>query len=53
MVEELKNALRVNIAPIIFLVIAGALCFVLEPDVRKDPILLIIGAALTRVKRTE
>ena len=40
-----------SVGPLIFLVLAGAACFVLlPPDQRKEAAYLVIGAAITRVK---
>jgi len=51
--EIIVEIFKVNTGPFLFILVAGCLCFLLPPDVRKDPLLLIIGAALTRVKRTD
>ena len=47
----MKELLKANIVPIVFLLIAGGLCMLLPAADQKDPLLLVIGAALTRVKR--
>lgn len=39
-----------SVGPLIFLVAAGAACFLLPPDSRKEAVYLVIGAAITRVK---
>jgi len=38
------------IGPLIFLLVAGAACFIIPPDSRKEAVYLVIGAAITRVK---
>jgi len=38
------------IGPIVFLIAAGGLCFMLEPDARAKVLPMVIGAALTRVR---
>lgn len=47
------DILSKNIGPIMFLLLAGGACMLLPMEARKDPLLLVIGAALTRVKRTD
>lgn len=39
------------IGPLLFILIAGGLCFLLPADNVSEGIFLVIGAALTRVKR--
>lgn len=53
MKEIIMDILKANIGPLLFILVAVAACFILPPDARKDPLLLVIGAALTRVKRTD
>jgi len=38
------------IGPIIFLLAAGSLCFMLESEARSKVLPMVIGAALTRVR---
>ena len=51
----MKNAiieiLKANAGPLVFIVIAGGLCWLLPIESRTEAIYLVIGAALTRVKR--
>jgi len=49
----LADILKANLGPVIFIGIAGALCTLLPTDKAVEAIYLIIGAALTRVKRTD
>jgi len=39
------------IGPLLFIIIAGGLCFLLPDDNVSEGIFLVIGAALTRVRR--
>jgi len=47
----IQDILKANIGPLVFLLIAGGLCMLLPMDKRAEAIYLVIGAALTRVKR--
>ena len=47
MIEILKD----NIAPFAFLMVAGLMCLMLPDAKSTEAIYLVIGAALTRVKR--
>jgi hypothetical protein len=53
--EEIVNTLKANFGPLVFLVVAGLLCMLLPIDSpeRSTTLTLVIGAALTRVKRTD
>ena len=49
--ETFLEIIKGNLGPVVFLLIAGGLCFLLPADGRNEAVFLIIGAALTRVKR--
>lgn len=51
--EIIPDILKKNAGPLTFLVVAGLLCLALPLDARVEAIYLVIGAALTRVKRTD
>ena len=51
MKEELVDFITANLGPFLFLIVAGALCLLLPVEKRAEAIYLVIGAALTRVKR--
>jgi len=51
MKEMLKELVSVNAAPLAFLIVAGSLCLFLPEGKQAEAIYLVIGAALTRVKR--
>ena len=53
MKKALTDIIKANFGPLIFLLIAGGLCSLLEPAKATEAIYLVIGAALTRVKRTD
>lgn len=53
MKEILPEILKRNLGPFLFLAIAGALCLTLPTEARIEAVYLVIGAALTRVKRTD
>ena len=53
MKEVLINFIQTNAGPLLFLIIAGLLCLLLPTDKSVEAIYLVIGAALTRVKRTD
>lgn len=46
----LKEVLKANLSPFLFLIIAGVMCFLLPAEARNEAVYLVIGAALTRVK---
>jgi len=51
MKEAFTEIISANLGPLIFVVIAGVLCYTLiSPDSRGETAGIIIGAALTRVK---
>jgi len=49
----LLDILKSNIGPVVFLLIAGGLCMLLPIEKRAEATFLVIGAALTRIKRTD
>ena len=49
----MKEFIKANLGPVVFLLIAGGLCMALPLDKRVEGIYLVVGAALTRVKRTD
>ena len=49
----LMELVKANLGPVLFLMIAGGLCMVLPMDKRVEGIYLVVGAALTRIKRTD
>ena len=49
----LMSILKENGGPIIFLSIAGLLCLILPEAKLTEAVYMVIGAALTRVKRTD
>ena len=51
MKEELAELAKGNLGPLVFIIIAGLLCLVLPAESRNEAVFLVIGAALTRVKR--
>lgn len=53
MKNVLTDLLKTNAGPLIFLIISGALCLALPAEAKVEAIYLVIGAALTRVKRTD
>lgn len=53
MKEIIPEILKRNTGPFLFLLIAGLLCLTLPEDARVEAVYLVIGAALTRVKRTD
>lgn len=53
MKEILASFIKVNAGPLAFLLIAWGLCSLLPQEEAKAAIYLVIGAALTRVKRTD
>ena len=48
-----KGLIKANAGPLAFLTIAGLMCLLLPQDKVVEAVYLIIGAALTRVKRTD
>jgi len=51
MKEAFTEIISANLGPLIFVVIAGVLCYTLIPvEARSETAGIIIGAALTRVK---
>lgn len=48
-----KDLIKANAGPLAFLTIAGLMCLLLPQDKVVEAVYLIIGAALTRVKRTD
>ena len=53
MKEVIISLLKTNAGPLAFLIVAGALCLALPEGKSVEAIYLVIGAALTRVKRTD
>lgn len=53
MTEAFIDLVKTNAGPIAFLMVASGLCFMLPMEVRENAIYMVIGAALTRVKRTD
>jgi hypothetical protein len=53
MKSVLVDLIKTNAGPLVFILVAGALCFALPTDKSVEAIYLVIGAALTRVKRTD
>jgi len=51
MKEVITELIKSNLGPLVFLVLAGALCWLLPEENSVEAIYLVIGAALTRVKR--
>lgn len=51
MKAEVYELLKGNLGPLVFILIAGALCLLLPSESRNEAVFLVIGAALTRVKR--
>ena len=51
--EIWRDLIKQNVGPLAFLIIAGGLCALLPAESAKEAIYLVIGAALTRVKRTD
>ena len=51
MKEVFTELIKSNLGPIVFLTMAGILCFILPEGNSVEAIYLVIGAALTRVKR--
>ncbi len=49
--EEIKKFISANAGPLTFLMIAALLCWMLPVEKSVEAIYLVIGAALTRVKR--
>lgn len=53
MKEVLVDFVKTNFGPLLFITVASALCVLLPTDKAVEAIYLVIGAALTRVKRTD
>ena len=53
MIETLKKVVEVNLGPLLFLSISALLCLALPEAKSTEAIYLVIGAALTRIKRTD
>jgi len=53
MTETIRKVFEVNLGPLLFLIIAGLLCLALPEAKSVEAIYLVIGAALTRIKRTD
>lgn len=53
MKEAIVEILKANLGPLVFLLVGAALCLILPGDNRVEAVYLVIGAALTRVKRTD
>ena len=53
MKETLLGLIKSNAGPLLFLLVAAGLCTLLSEDKAVEAIYLVIGAALTRVKRTD
>jgi len=51
MKEIITELIKLNAGPLIFLALAGGLCLILPEGKSVEAIYLVIGAALTRVKR--
>jgi len=51
--EIMADIIKSNLAPMLFICIAGGLCALLPAENASEAIYLVIGAALTRVKRTD
>ena len=51
MKEFLIDILKTNLAPLAFLIIASMLCLLLPEAKIVEAVYLVIGAALTRVKK--
>lgn len=53
MKDIIAEIVKSNLGPLIFLVLAGLLCIMLPAENATEAIYLVIGAALTRVKRVQ
>ena len=53
MKEIFIEFIRDNLGPLAFLIVAGLLCILLPEAKSVEAIYLVIGAALTRVKRVK
>lgn len=53
MKDTLVDFVKNNLGPFLFLALAGSMCILLPQDKIADALYLVIGAALTRVKRTK
>jgi hypothetical protein len=51
--ETIIAIFKANAGPLAFILIASGLCWLLPIENRTEVIYLVIGAALTRVKRTD
>ena len=51
--EVIPDIMKKNTGPFIFLLVAGLLCLTLPEEAKVEAVYLVIGAALTRVKRTD
>jgi len=51
--EIIISFLKTNAGPVVFISVAAILCYLLPAENRSEAIYLVIGAALTRVKRTD
>ena len=51
--KVLLEILKANLGPVIFLMIAGGFCQLLPEKDQGPTTCLVVGAALTRVKRTD
>ena len=53
MKETFIEIIKSNLGPLLFLILAGSLCILLPDANSVEAIYLVIGAALTRVKRVK
>lgn len=53
MKEMFVDFIKTNLGPLAFLLVAAGLCYMLPQDKAVEAIYLVIGAALTRIKRTD
>lgn len=52
MQETILKLLDTNLTPLLFLIVASVLCYLIPEAAREKAIYMVIGAALTRVKKS-
>lgn len=53
MKDTITEIMKVNAGPLVFLICAGLLCLAIPTESRSQAVSIVIGAALTRVKRVD